>query len=185
MIAWRRPSDDDLSDRARAAEQSPLSYPEVGATQQELPAGYRHDRYEQVLGRGEEVWAAARVAVMDWTAHAHAGVRVVPPSRPAEGAVVTLAFRVGPAYVIAPCRIVAVADDPDRVGFAYGTLSGHPERGEESFMVERGPDGIVRFVIVAFSRPADLTTRLAGPISREIQRRVTARYLEGLTSPST
>jgi uncharacterized protein (UPF0548 family) len=52
-------------------------------------------------------------------------------------------------------------------------------------MVESGPDGIVRFVIVAFSQPAGLTTLLAGPISREIQRRVTAKYLEGLASSPT
>ncbi len=180
MITWRRPSDDELAERARAVDGSPLTYPEVGATEHDLPARYRHDRYEQILGSGEDVWAAAKIAVMDWSAHTNAGVRVVPRSTPAEGAVVMLAFRVGPAQVIAPCRIVLVVDEPDRVGFAYGTLPGHPERGEESFMVERGPEGVIRFVIVAFSQPAALTTRLAGPVSREIQRRVTARYLAGV-----
>ena len=29
--------------------------------------------------------------------------------------------------VRAPCRVVYVVDEPDRRGFAYGTLPGHPE----------------------------------------------------------
>jgi uncharacterized protein (UPF0548 family) len=184
VITWRRPSDDELLERARSVEPCELSYSEVGTTQRQMPRGYRHDRYERGLGSGEKVWSAATVAVMDWTAHTYAGVRVVPHSRPAEGVVVTLAFQVGPAYVIAPCRVVLVVDDPDRVGFVYGTLPGHPECGEESFMVERAPDGTTRFAITAFSKPAEITARLAAPISREIQRRVTDRYLDGLSMAS-
>jgi uncharacterized protein (UPF0548 family) len=46
--------------------------------------------------------------------------------------------------------------DPDRYGFAYGTLPAHPEEGEELFLVTRGGDDTVRFEITAFSRPHDL-----------------------------
>jgi uncharacterized protein (UPF0548 family) len=35
----------------------------------------------------------------------------------------------GPIRV--PCRVVYVLDEPERRGFAYGTLPGHPESGEE------------------------------------------------------
>lgn len=38
-------------------------------------------------------------------------------------------------------------------GFAYGTLPGHPEKGEESFRVEHREPGVV-FRILAMSRPA-------------------------------
>jgi uncharacterized protein (UPF0548 family) len=70
--------------------------------------------------------------------------------------------------MVAPCRIVRVIDESDRVGFACGTLPGHPECGEEAFVVERRADGTF-FSITAFSRPADPLARLAGPIGRAIQ----------------
>jgi hypothetical protein len=40
--------------------------------------------------------------------------------------------------------------DRVRLGLAYGTLPGHPERGEESFVIELLDDGQVRVHIVAF-----------------------------------
>jgi uncharacterized protein (UPF0548 family) len=82
--------------------------------------------------------------------------------------------------VLAACRVVAVVDEPDRFGFAYGTLPLHPESGEEAFLVERGPDDAVRFRVVAVSRPAHPLARLGAPVTRLVQRRVTSRYLEGL-----
>ncbi len=43
----------------------------------------------------------------------------------------------GPVRV--PCRVVYVVDEPDRRGFAYGTLPGHAESGEELFLVRYDP----------------------------------------------
>lgn len=40
----------------------------------------------------------------------------------------------------APCQVVYVLDEPDRQGFAYGTLPGQPESGEEAFVIERADD---------------------------------------------
>ena len=40
-----------------------------------------------------------------------------------------VAAPIGPLTAVAVCRIVAVVDEPDRYGFAYGTLPGHTERG--------------------------------------------------------
>ncbi len=70
--------------------------------------------------------------------------------------------------------------EPDRVGFAYGTLVGHPERGEELFLVERQADDSVTLTIRAFSRPARWYTRLAGPLYRLVQRLIIERYLRAL-----
>jgi uncharacterized protein (UPF0548 family) len=64
----------------------------------------------------------------------------------------------------APCRVVGVVDEPTRWGFAYGTLPGHLEQGEEAFVVSTSPEETVRFDIVAFSRPGDSVVRLSGPI---------------------
>jgi uncharacterized protein (UPF0548 family) len=77
---------------------------------------------------------------------------------------------------------VSVTDDESRYGFAYGTLPGHPERGEEAFHVVRTGDGEVSFEVVAFSRPADRLARLGSPIARLIQTRVTRGYLDGVRS---
>ena len=56
----------------------------------------------------------------------------------------------------APCRVVWTLEEPRRAGWAYGTLPGHPECGEESFVVDRTGDGTVWLTITAFSRPAQV-----------------------------
>ena len=82
--------------------------------------------------------------------------------------------------VSAPVRVVYVVDEGRRRGFAYGTLPGHPESGEEAFVVEHLEDDTVRFAITAFSRPATLLAKLGGPVSRLVQSRVTNRYLRAV-----
>jgi uncharacterized protein (UPF0548 family) len=69
-------------------------------------------------------------------------------------------------------------------GFACGTLPGHPEVGEEAFVVSISPDGVVLFEIVAFSRSGDPLIRLSGPLSAAIQKDGTNGYLLGLGDTS-
>jgi uncharacterized protein (UPF0548 family) len=58
--------------------------------------------------------------------------------RVAEGRDFRLTARLGPVGVVRePVRVVAVADEPDRCGFAYGTLPEHEVCGEEAFVVAR------------------------------------------------
>ncbi len=97
-----------------------------------------------------------------------------------DGAVAVLRLGRGVAAVDAPVRVVHLLDDTNQKGFAYGTLAGHPESGEEAFVVEIGDDGAVRFTITAFSRPARLFTRIAGPANRAVQSIVTKRYLRSM-----
>ncbi len=82
-------------------------------------------------------------------------------------------------WVDATCRIVTVVNEPDTFGFAYGTLSVHPERGEESFVVRRSA-GVVQFEVVAVSRPAHPVARLAPAIARRLQDRAVGRYLAAM-----
>ncbi|NEC24389.1 DUF1990 family protein, partial [Streptomyces parvus] len=56
-----------------------------------------------------------------------------------------------------------------RTGFGYGTLTGHPERGEECFVVDLADDGTVWFTVLAFSRPASWYARIAGPLVPPVQ----------------
>lgn len=82
-----------------------------------------------------------------------------------------------------PARVVYVIDEPDRKGFAYGTLPGHPERGEEAFVVERRADDSVWLVIRAFSRPSNAFFWATYPALRIVQAIFTARYERALVGP--
>jgi uncharacterized protein (UPF0548 family) len=172
MISFRRPSDVDLDALAvRASHQEPTY---VGGT--DILKGYRHDEWSRMLNPATG-WDEAKEALRKWRAHTGAGVRVRPVAPPTVGATVALAIAFGPAYVLAACRVVATVDEPDDFGFTYATLPGHPEQGEESFRLTRGPDGGVEFRVAAVSRPADLLTRLGGPVATLVQHRTAGRYL--------
>ncbi|MEV7396081.1 DUF1990 domain-containing protein [Aeromicrobium sp. NPDC092404] len=154
-----------------------LTYAEVGATAREpLPDGYHHVRATRSLGVVDLDEAAE--AIMTWQMQERSGVRRTSgPPRATLGADVT--FRFYGQQI--PCRVVDVVDEPDRRGFAYGTLPGHPETGEERFAVERDPaTGEVTAIVTAFSNPALWRTRLAGPVGRLLQRAMTRRYLKAL-----
>jgi uncharacterized protein (UPF0548 family) len=168
----------DLESRLSRAE---LTYSEVGQTAGSLPAGYHYLRRSAVVGAGSGAFAAAAASLLSWGVHSRAGLRVVASAPTAEpGAVVLLSIGAGPIRIGAPCRVVYTVTEPRRRGFAYGTLPGHPESGEEAFVVEHKPDDAVTFTITAFSRPATATARIAGPLGRLIQRQATSRYLHAL-----
>jgi uncharacterized protein (UPF0548 family) len=168
-----------VQDRLRRAE---LTYPEVGCSVGRLPAGYDHVRRSRRIGTGPECFHAAAAALFGWQLHARAGLRpVVSASAAGLGAVVMLRFGIGRLAVTAPCRVVAVIGEARRRGFAYGTLPGHPEQGEEAFLINHACDGAVILHITAFSRPASLTGRLVRPLGRAAQRHITNRYLHSLT----
>ncbi|TCN51195.1 uncharacterized protein (UPF0548 family) [Rhodococcus sp. SMB37] len=159
-----------------------FNYPDVGTGRGDVPpAGYRSLEMMRELGTGDQIFDVAAGRLFGWQMHRAAGIRVArgtPP--PAPGVDVRLAWGVGPIRGSAWCRVVDVVDEPDRRGFAYGTLAGHPESGEETFLVERDADGRVTARITAFSRPARWYTRIAGPLGRLVQRRITQRYLDGI-----
>src|SRR3954447_18894252 len=134
-----------------AADATP-TYTTVGATLTgPLPTGFRHDHYEAALPDRTDAFELGAEGLRRWAAHRGAGLAVGPEDPPTEGATVAVAAPLGPLTAIAICRIVAVVDEADRFGFAYGTLPGHPECGEEAFLVARHGDATV-FRIVAFSK---------------------------------
>lgn len=158
-----------------------VTYPEVGASLGDLPPGYHHARQSVVLGTGDDAFAAGAAALRRWAGHAAAGAELVPDGAPlVEGQDVLLVLGLGPLTSTAACRIVATVDTPHRFGFAYGTLPLHPVSGEESFLIDRRPDGAVLFSIAAFSRPSALVARLGTPVTRLVQKRTTSAYLEGV-----
>lgn len=161
-----------------------LTYAEVGATAGKLPAGYHHVDVERVVGHGREQFERAGDDLLAGLVQRRAGVAIelsdVPLRR---GTRVQQRLRVGPLRFTAPCVVVWAARTSDTCGFAYGTLPGHPERGEERFEVRLDTSGDVIFRIVVFSAPGRWFTRLGGPIARGVQTRTIRRYLASLIAP--
>jgi uncharacterized protein (UPF0548 family) len=171
-----------MQDRLRPFEadrlrEAPLTYAEVGRSLAELPGGFHHLVQTYEIGRGRAAFNAAGDELMRWGVQRRAGLQVSASWPVAEvGAVAIVRLGRGFVSVDAPVRVVAVVDEDDRRGFAYGTLPGHPDCGEESFVVAIGADGKVTLGIVAFSRPGNLLARCLGPVGTWAQRVVTRRY---------
>src|SRR5262245_25423752 len=110
-----------------------LTYPEIGATEWDnLPAGYRHVHLTTEIGTGDATMARAAAAVLSFDLLRRAGLRPIASApRAAVGVEVISRPGIAPLALRVPCRVVWVADEPRRAGFGYGTLPGHPERGEE------------------------------------------------------
>ncbi|MFJ2032758.1 DUF1990 family protein [Streptosporangium sp. NPDC087985] len=168
----------DLLDRYRDAE---FSYPDVGASSTgTAPAGYRVLRYRRRLGPGTALDHAAE-SLLTWQVHARLGLRPVASApRAAPGVTVVCGLGAGPVRLLIPCRVVWVAEEENRAGFAYGTLPGHPESGEESFLLERAGDGRVWFTVQAFTRPGRWYTRVAGPATALVQQAFARAYARKL-----
>jgi uncharacterized protein (UPF0548 family) len=158
---------------------APFTYAEVGATREgPLPAGYDHVERAEVVGTGRGAFDRAAAAVFRWGGQRGAGLRILaggPASTPGTVVLLTAGFR--RLGVDVPCRVVWVVDEPDRRGFGYGTLPGHPVSGEESFVVSLRPDGDVVYEVRAFSRPATVPARLAGRAGPAVQARALDRYV--------
>jgi uncharacterized protein (UPF0548 family) len=180
VFLLRRPGEAYLRALLDRCASAAVTYSEVGATRDPtLPSGYTYDWYRVDLGAG--AFDRGRDGLRTWQAHLGAGVDVFPAKAPiAVDTDVIVSARAGPAHALAPCRVVYVIDEPDRFGFAYGTLPGHPECGEEAFIVERDAEDHATFSIIAFSKPAALLARLGKPVARSIQRRTTRAYLDAL-----
>jgi uncharacterized protein (UPF0548 family) len=157
---------------------APFTYAEVGATAARLPDGYHHVAQSAVIGRGRDRFESAACRVMRWGMLRGAGVRVQASTDVAGVGSVVI---VGMGPIRAPCRVVYVVDEDNRRGYAYGTLKGHPESGEELFSARYDPStGAVYAEVKAFSRHATWWSKAAGPVTSLLQRLVTKRYLSAV-----
>lgn len=155
-----------------------LTYAEVGATAGALPAGYHHLERAAPIGRGRRRFEEAGEAVLHWGMQRGAGLGVRADSDVAEVGT-TVVVRMG--FLSAPCRVVYLIAENNRRGFAYGTLPGHPESGEELFAVRYDPaDDTVYAQVRSFSRPATWWIRVGGPVASVAQRIIAKRYLRAV-----
>jgi uncharacterized protein (UPF0548 family) len=171
-----------------------FNYTVIGSTRyDETPTGYHRLEHKTRIGEGDEVFRRAGEALLHWRMHRAAGLPMKATDSPAViganvlgrlgagilAGQVLKASALGMLGLPVPCRVVWTVDEPDRIGFAYGTLQGHPASGEESFVVTREPDGIY-FTIRAYSRAATWYTRLGGPAGRKAQQYTARRYANAL-----
>lgn len=163
-----------------ALEELPLTYSEVGATAGgERPAGYGHLAVSRQIGTGQPRFERAADAVLHWGMQTGAGLRVQTSSPIVTVDAIVVVTMMG--FLRAPCRVVYVVDEPDIRGFGYGTLPGHPESGEERFIVRRDPDTSAVFAEVSsFSRPAAWWSKAGTPAVRVMQRLIAQRYLRAV-----
>jgi uncharacterized protein (UPF0548 family) len=156
-----------------------LTYPEHGWTQScRAPRGYRIARHRVAVGAGRDAFNRLAEGILGWELHRLAGLSVrAQAPRSAEGVHVVPGFGFGRLRLAAPCRVVWIEESTTRAGFGYGTLPGHPETGEESFVAVLEPDGQVYFELFAFSRHSNWFYKLGGAVASACQRLVTHRYL--------
>jgi uncharacterized protein (UPF0548 family) len=153
----------------------PFSYPHVGASAGEAPGGYDLDHNRARLGGGRAAFDAACDALRRWAQFPAPWTAVHPGEAPlTPGSVVAVLARAFGLWWLSAARVVYAVEEPAplrRFGFAYGTLPGHVEEGEERFTVEWHADGSVWYDLRAFSRPRHPLARLAYPLARRQQRR--------------
>jgi uncharacterized protein (UPF0548 family) len=177
-----RPRPEALAEHLRRAEASEVTYEATGMSVGQADPGAlpSYERHLEV-GRGDDAFARACEQLRRWRQHRAIAASVHPGLPPLEeGTTLLVLLPLVVATLVVPCRVVAVVDEPDRFGFAYGTLPGHVETGEEAFVVERRPDGEVRFTVRVVAEPATPVLRAIGPLVAVGQRVAVARYLRGL-----
>jgi uncharacterized protein (UPF0548 family) len=162
-----------------SAERSSMTRPSDPGWEGEVP-GYGRWEKSTVLGTGPAVWEWAAEEVLRWGVKTRSGFFVTPDEPVTAGSTpVILAHPFG-LSVREPVEVVEVVETPDRVGFAYRTLPGHPISGEEAFIVHRDGETVV-LTIRSLTRPAHGPRgRLLYPAFLVAQSVAGRRYLRAL-----
>ena len=162
-----------------SAEDSSLTHP-ADAVWGEQGGGFRQWETSTVLGAGSGVWEWARAELLRWGVKTRSGFSVTADVPVAAGDRPVITAHAFGLSVPEPVEVVEVVDTPDRVGFAYRTLAGHPISGEEAFIVHRDAEEVV-LTIRSLTRPSTTPRwRAAYPALLVAQRVARARYLRAL-----
>lgn len=154
----------------------PVSYSEVGASRTGSPNGYPINHYRCQLGTGTGTFARAVTALRKWGMYELDWTKLYWPDTPIiEGATVAILARHFGFWSLNPCRIIYVLEEEgtiQRSGFAFGTLPGHAEQGEERFAIEWDHiSDSVWYDLFSFARPHQPLAKIGSPLARLIQRR--------------
>jgi uncharacterized protein (UPF0548 family) len=178
-IRLRRPNAAQLGALLARCAADDLTYaPTGGSLDGEVPDGLTLRQWTSVLD-GDRAFERGCEAIRSWSVHRGAGLDVLADGPLVTGSNVAMIAPLPVGFVEITCRVVAVVDEPDRFGFAYGTLPVHPEVGEESFVISRADD-VVRFDVQAVSRPIDPLARAFPPVANRLQDSAVRRYLSAM-----
>ena len=141
---------------------------------------YRRSEVSSFIGTGDVVWERVIVDVLRWGVKTASGFTVSSTSSVRQGDRIDVTARLFGVSVVGPVEVVAVVDEPDRVGFAYRTLPGHPVCGEEAFVVSRNGEE-VHLTVRSLTRAAPQQPwRALFPVLLIVQSVVRRRYLHAL-----
>jgi uncharacterized protein (UPF0548 family) len=189
VILLRKPPDARIGRFLDDQRSLPFSYPEVGTSRDGAPLGYPVNQLRGRLGVGPEAFARAVEALRRWKMYETGWTKLCWPDVPiTAGTVVGVLGRHFGLWSLNACRIVYVIEEEEasllrRYGFAFGTLPGHVERGEERFTVEwHRADDSVSYEVFAFARPAHPLASVGPPFVRLVQRRFAAASLRAMAA---
>jgi uncharacterized protein (UPF0548 family) len=173
MVTLRLPNTTQVADFLSKEAALDYTYAPQSGTRHDHPIkGYDNDYQRVMIGRGDTAWADAKAKIRAWQMFPAEWTIIMPIGAPIqEGQNVAMYAKAFGLWWRNSCRVVYTIDEPDRFGFAYGTLPGHIERGEELFLLERDADGGVWYAIKAFSKPRHLLAKLGYPAMRYFQAR--------------
>ena len=141
---------------------------------------YRRSEVTVVLGHGDAVWKRVAHEVLRWRVKTASGFVVDSTGPVSPGDRVVVRAHLFGFTVVEPVEVVAVVQEPNRSGFSYRTMPGHPVCGEEAFIVHRYGDE-VHLTIRSLTRTAsEQPWRILYPLLLVAQRIVRRRYLRAL-----
>ncbi|WP_455133167.1 DUF1990 family protein [Microbacterium aurum] len=159
---------------------APSTDPEEVTWEPGVTHPFRAAQSETVIGRGDACWQRAASEVLRWGVKTRSGFAVASPHDVMPGERLTITARLGPFVVREPVEVVAVIRQPDRVGFSYRALPGHPVRGEEAFVVHRHADAVLLSIRSLTAPAARGPWRPAYPLLRVAQVIARRRYRRAL-----
>jgi len=186
MFCLRKPSEKFIRDFLPTQTGAPFSYGEIGCTRDPKPqANYKFNHTRICLGKGEQTFAKAVVAIKQWRMFELSWLSICFPDAPiqVDTIIAVLACPFWP-WSLSPCRIIYVLDEKggiDRFGFAYGTLPEHIAKGEERFSVEwNHADDSVWYDLLSFSQPNHILVRVGRPMMSHVQKKFAAESKQAM-----
>ena len=160
-----------------------MTIPEAATWPPSDPA-YRRAEVSAVVGRGDDDWTRATHDLLRWAVKTRSGFQVDSADPVQAGHRERIRVRAPGITIVEPVEVVSVVEEPDRVGFAYRTLPGHPVDGEEAFILDRRADGTFVLTVRSLTRRAPQQPwRLLFPLLLIAQRVAKRRYLRALRHP--
>jgi len=173
MITFRLPSEASIISYLKTQAAFNCTYDAHFQTKNDvIIPKYDNDFIKIKIGKGAADFVKAKRAIQNWQMFPRTWTRILPVGAPIkEGTVIAMNAHFAGVWWRNACKIRYVIDEPDRYGFAYGTLPGHVESGEELFLISRDHIGNTYYEIKAFSKPRHWMAKVGYPLVRLLQAR--------------